>query len=82
MAATIGQAVGIRNRQTPMPNQAGDIRTVTGLLDRIPGSKGGTQDIPGNWSTDRTALINEVTAAIVNTRFHFESTFRSSGGLP
>jgi len=63
--ATISQAVGIRNGQQMMPNQPQDLRAITGLLDRIPLSSGGTAATPGMWSTDRTLLITQVTAAIV-----------------
>src|SRR6266536_1786001 len=62
---TITQSVGVRNGRQMMPNRPEDMQTITGLLDRIPGANGGTQEIAGNWSADRTALIVEVTAAIV-----------------
>jgi len=62
---TIAQAVGIRNGVTIMPNEPTDLQTVTGLLDRIPLSNGGTAATPGLWSDDRTVLIGEVAAAIV-----------------
>lgn len=62
---TIAQSVGIRNGRQMMPNRPEDIETITGLLDRIPGTNGGTADVFGAWSTDRTVLIAEVTAAIV-----------------
>jgi hypothetical protein len=61
---TISQAVGIRNGVTMMPNIKADLQTVTGLLDRIPSSQGGTADMPGAWSTDRTTLVAEVADAI------------------
>jgi hypothetical protein len=51
---TITQAVGIRNGVTVMPNTPADLRTITGLLDRIPPIKGGTAETPGLWSNDRT----------------------------
>jgi len=38
---------------------------LTGLLDRIPLSSGGTAEMPGGWLSDRAALIAEVTAAII-----------------
>lgn len=63
---TIRYAVGIRNGVAVMPNDPADLRTITGLLDNIPSSRGGTADLPGSWSLARTALIAEVTAAIVN----------------
>jgi len=62
---TIRHAVGIRNGVTVMPNDAADLRTITSLLDRIPLSRGGTAEMPGSWLTDRTALIAEVTGAII-----------------
>ncbi len=62
---TIRHAVGIRNGVMVMPNDAADLRTITGLLDRIPLSRGGTAEMPGSWLSDRTALIAEVTAAII-----------------
>jgi hypothetical protein len=62
---TISQAVGVRNGVTMMPNKKDDVETVTGLLDRIPLTQGGTADTPGAWSSDRTVLIAEVAAAIV-----------------
>jgi hypothetical protein len=48
-----------------MPNNAADLRTVTGLLDRIPQANGGTAATPRQWVTDRTALITQVRNAIV-----------------
>jgi len=62
---TIIQSVGVRNGRQMMPNRHDDVETITELLDRIPAASGGTASIAGNWSTDRTALIAEVTAAIV-----------------
>lgn len=62
---TIARAVGIRNGTTPMPNEQAGLQTVTGLLDRIPLANGGTAATPGLWSSNRTALIAQVTAAIV-----------------
>ena len=62
---TITQAVGIRNGVMMMPNNQADLRTVTGLLDRIPLTNGGTAATPGLWSSVRTVLIAQVTAAIV-----------------
>jgi hypothetical protein len=62
---TISQAVGVRNGVTMMPNTQADLRTITGLLDRIPLENGGTAATPRLWSTDRTVLITQVTAAIV-----------------
>lgn len=62
---TITQAVGTRNGVTMMPNNQPDLRTVTGLLDRIPMANGGTAVTPGLWSSDRTVLIGQVTAAIL-----------------
>ncbi len=71
---TITQAVGIRNGVTVMPNTPADLRTITGLLDRIPLIKGGTAETPGLWSNDRTTLIGEVTAAIL--------TFQTTNNRP
>src|SRR5260370_39888792 len=62
---TIRQAVGIRHGVTVMPNDAADLRTITGLLDRIPLSGGGTAEMPGSWLSDRAALIAEGTGAII-----------------
>jgi hypothetical protein len=61
----ISAPVGIRNGKTVMPNRPDDLATVTELFDRIPFSKGGTQEIGGLWAAERTALIAEVTAEIV-----------------
>jgi hypothetical protein len=61
---TIIQPVGIRNGVTMMPNNQGDLRTVTGLLDRIPLTDGGTAATPRLWSSDRSILIAQVTATI------------------
>jgi hypothetical protein len=62
---SITRAVGIRDGVTMMPNNQADLRTVTGLLDRIPLANGGTAATPRLWSSDRTVLIAQVTAAIV-----------------
>lgn len=62
---TISQAVGIRNGVTMMPNNPADLRTVTGLLDRIPLANGGTAAAPRMWSGDRTVLIVQVAVAVV-----------------
>lgn len=62
---TISQPVGIRNGITMMPNNPADLRTIMGLLDRIPLANGGRAATAGLWSTDRTALIGQVTAAII-----------------
>jgi hypothetical protein len=62
---TISQAVGVRNGVAMMPNNAADLQTVTGLLDRIASAQGGTADTPGLWPTDRTSLISAATADIV-----------------
>jgi hypothetical protein len=62
---TITQAVGIRNGLMMMPNNQSDLRTLTGLLDRIPLTNGGTAATPRLWSVDRTMLIGQVTAAIL-----------------
>ena len=62
---TISQAVGIRNGVTMMPNIPADLRTVTGLLDRIPLANGGTAAAARMWSGDRTVLIAQVAVAIV-----------------
>lgn len=61
----ISAPVGIRNGKTVMPNQSSDLATVTDLFDRIPFSKGGTQEVGGLWATDHALLITEVTAEIV-----------------
>ena len=71
---TITQAVGVRNGRQMMPNRPEDLETITDLLDRIPSASGGTADMPGVWSTDRTVLIAEVTAAIV--------LFQTANGRP
>jgi len=63
---TIQQSVGVRNGVTMLPNTAADLRTITGLLDRIPLANGGTAATPGLWISDRTTLIAQVTAAIVS----------------
>src|SRR5262245_17089771 len=65
MMETISQAVGIRDGVNMMPNNQADLRTVTGLLDRIPLENGGTAAAPGMWGSDRMTLIAQVTAAIV-----------------
>jgi hypothetical protein len=69
---TITAAVGIRNGVTTMPNNQADIRTVTGLLDRIPLAKGGTAPTGGLWSDNRAVLISQITVAIVT----FQTTNR------
>jgi hypothetical protein len=61
---TIVHAVGIRNGVTTMPNKPDDVETVTGLLDRVPPTNGGTAATPGLWSRERTALLGEVAGAI------------------
>lgn len=61
---TITQAVGIRYGKTMMPNNQNDLRTITNLLDRIPAANGGTAAAPRLWSSDRTLLITQVTAAV------------------
>lgn len=48
-----------------MPNNANDLQTITSLFDRIPAGNGGTAATPGLWSSDRTLLIGQVTAAIM-----------------
>ncbi|MDR3555348.1 MAG: hypothetical protein P4L55_11380 [Syntrophobacteraceae bacterium] len=48
-----------------MPNTDRDVRTICGLLDRIPPTNGGTASSPGQWSSDHDALIAQVTAAII-----------------
>jgi hypothetical protein len=70
----IGAAVGIRDGQSMMPNTTSDLNAITDLLDRIPVSKGGSAEIGGVWSKERTALIDEVTAQIV--------TFQTTNNLP
>jgi hypothetical protein len=64
MMETITQAVGIRNGTTIAPNNQTDLQTVTGLLDRISLTNGGTAATPGLWSNDRTELITQVAVAI------------------
>jgi hypothetical protein len=82
---TISQAVGIRYGLTMMPNTPADLRTVTGLLDRIPLTSGGTAATPRLWSSDRTVLIAQVTAAItafqtVNRRPKVDGVVDPGGG--
>lgn len=61
---TLTQAVGMKGGAVAMPNQAPDVRAVTGLLDRIPGSKGGTADAPAKWSSDPAVLARQLGGAI------------------
>jgi hypothetical protein len=75
---TITQPGGIRNGVMIMPNNQADLRTVTSLLERIPSLRGGSADIPGAWSSESTALIVEVTAAIVTFQTAIEGR-RSTG---
>ena len=70
----IAAPVGIRNGTTQMPNTPKDLSTITELFDRIPVSKGGSAEIGGVWATERSALINEVTAQII--------TFQTANGRP
>ena len=83
--ATIMQAVGVRNGTQMMPNNPADIRTITGLLDRIPTANGGTAATPGLWVTDRSALIAQVTIAItafqtINNRPVIDGVVDPGGG--
>src|SRR5262245_60066120 len=85
VSVSISAPVGIRNGQTVMPNQTRDLNTVTGLLDRIPVSKGGSAEIGGVWSTDRNALITEIAAQItvfqtVNQRKVIDGVIDPRGG--
>jgi hypothetical protein len=73
MATTLTKPVGIRNGQTPMPNEKKDLDKVTDLFDRISFAQGGSMEIGGLWATERSALILEVTAQIV--------TFQTRNGL-
>ncbi len=61
----ISQAVGTRYGQMVMPNTPADLAVITGLFDRIPVANGGSKEIGGVWSTEREALIVQVTAQIV-----------------
>jgi hypothetical protein len=61
----INAPVGTRYGKTVMPNQPGDLATVTDLFDRIPFAKGGTREIGGLWANNRALLIAEVTTEIV-----------------
>lgn len=70
----ISAPVGIRNGQSMMTNSTSDLSAITDLFDRIPTSKGGSAEIGGVWATERTALIDEVTAQIV--------TFQTTNRLP
>jgi hypothetical protein len=77
--------VGTRNGKNVMPNQPSDLATVTELFDRIPFSKGGTQEIGGMWATERMLLIAEVTAEIVrfqtvNSRTVVDGVIDPGGG--
>lgn len=63
---TIAQGVGIRNGVMVLPNSQADLVTIMGLLDRIKLADGGTANVPNQWSTDRTSLIIQVTAAILS----------------
>ena len=82
---TISQAVGIRNGRAMMPNNQTDLRTITGLLDRIPAVNGGTAATPRLWATDRTLLITQVTAAVtvfqtINRRPAIDGVVDPGGG--
>jgi hypothetical protein len=57
-----------------MPNLPNDLSAITGLLDRIPVFQGGSKEFGGVWSTERNALIAQVTAQIV--------TFQTTNGRP
>jgi len=70
----IGAPVGIRNGQSMMTNSTSDLNAITDLLDRIPVANGGSAEIGGIWATERTALIDEVTAQIV--------TFQTTNKMP
>ncbi len=62
---SISAAVGIRNGTAVQPNTPRDLAIVTELLDRISAANGGAKGVPGEWETDRTLLIAEVTAFII-----------------
>lgn len=64
--ASIRAAVGLRNGVTPVANLDPDVAVVTGLLDSILSSGGGTADVPGPWPTAKPELIASVYAAIQN----------------
>ena len=64
-SVSISAAVGIRNGTAVQPNTPRDLAIVTELLDRIPAANGGAKGVPGEWETDRTLLIAEVTAFII-----------------
>ena len=74
VSRSITSPVGIRNAQVMMPNLPKDLNTVTDLFDRIPVAKGGSAEIGGVWSTDRNALISEVTTQII--------TFQTTNARP
>jgi hypothetical protein len=57
--------VGIRNGKTPMTNTQRDLGIAVDLFDRIPVANGGSAEIAGVWSTNRDALIAEVTAQVL-----------------
>jgi hypothetical protein len=61
----ISSPVGIRNGQTTMLNAPADLAIVTDLFDRIPMANGGSAELFGVWSNDRTDLIQEVADQIV-----------------
>lgn len=82
---TISKAVGIRKGITMMPNEPNDLRTVSGLLDRIALGNGGTAAAPGLWSTVRAILVAQLAAAIaafqtVNRRPVIDGVVDPGGG--
>jgi hypothetical protein len=81
----IAAPVGIRYGQTMMTNNVADLATIRDLFDRISVANGGSAEIGGVWSTDRNALINEITAQIfifqtANNRPVVDSVVDPGGG--